>query len=168
MQRYAVYLITGQRPYLKLPVRERRPILKLEPGEPWARAREGVELAEEGQCAAARSEIRRAQQLVPDDNIRMLSFVGSVYWWCGERAHARALLAKMKRRPDAADHGLRMAWLHALFGEKDSAFVRLEHHRWTMAELSALSADQGMDRLRSDPRFARLQQRLGVRPASQN
>jgi len=56
-----------------------------------------------------------------------------------------------------------MAMLHALFGEKDSAFVWLEHHRWTMAELSALGAGIAMDPLRSDPRFAQLQQRLGVR-----
>jgi hypothetical protein len=86
-----------------------------------------------------------------------------VYWWCGEVVRARAVLAQMKRRPDAPDHGLRIAWLHTLFGERDSAFAWLDHHRWTMAELSALSADQGMDRLRSDPRFAQLQRRLGVR-----
>jgi DNA-binding SARP family transcriptional activator/TolB-like protein/Flp pilus assembly protein TadD len=164
MQRYAVYLITGQRPYLKeLAVRERRPILKLEPGEPWARAREAVELSEEGECTEARWEIRRAQQLVQANNLRMLPFVGSVYWWCGERPRARALLAQMKRRPDARDHGFRMAILHALFGEKDSAFVWLEHQRWTMAELSGLRAGPAIDPLRSDPRFAQLQQRLGVR-----
>jgi TolB-like protein/DNA-binding SARP family transcriptional activator/Flp pilus assembly protein TadD len=163
MQRYAVYLNTGQRPHLKLPVNERRPILKLEPGEPWARAHEGLEFAEEGKCAEARSEIRRAQQLVQADNVRILPYVGSVYWWCGERARARALLAEMKRRPDASDHGFRMAILHALFGEKDSAFVWLDHQRWTMAELSALRAGPAMDPLRSDPRFAQLQRRLGVR-----
>jgi DNA-binding SARP family transcriptional activator/TolB-like protein/Flp pilus assembly protein TadD len=164
MQRYAVYLITGQRPHLtKLPVRERRPILKLEPGEPWARAREAVELSQEGKCAEARSEIERAQQFVPSNNMRMLPDVGSVYWWCGERARARVLLAEMKRRPDARDQGFRIARLHALFGEKDSAFAWLEHHRWTMAQLSGLSADAFMDPLRSDSRFVQLQRRLGVR-----
>jgi TolB-like protein/DNA-binding SARP family transcriptional activator len=163
MQRYATYLITGQRPYKELPVRERRPILKLEPGEPWARAREGVDFAEEGQCAEARSAIRLAQQLVPANNMRMLPYMGSVYWWCGEGARAQGLLAKMKRRPEARDHGSRIAGLHALFGEKDSAFVWLEHHRWTMAQLSGMRADTQMDPLRSDPRFAQLQRRLGVR-----
>jgi TolB-like protein/DNA-binding SARP family transcriptional activator len=168
MQRYAVYLMTGQRPHLKLPVRERRPILKLEPGEPWARARNGMELADEGKCAEARSEIRRAQQLVPGNNMRMRPFVGWVHWRCGERGRARALLAEMKRRPDARDHGFRIAQLHALFGEKDSAFVWLEHGRWTMAQLSGLSADIHVDSLRSDPRFVQLQRRLGVRSGSQN
>jgi hypothetical protein len=86
-----------------------------------------------------------------------------VYWWCGERARARALLAEMKRRPDARDQGFRIASLHTLFGEKDSAFVWLERHRWTMAELSGLSATKAMDPLRSDPRFPQLQRRLGMR-----
>ena len=103
------------------------------------------------------------EQLVPANNMRMLPYVGSVYWWCGERAQARWLLAETKRRPDARDQGYRIAQLHTLFGEKDSAFVWLERHRWTMAELSGLSATKAMDPLRSDPRFAQLQQRLGVR-----
>jgi TolB-like protein/DNA-binding SARP family transcriptional activator/Flp pilus assembly protein TadD len=168
MQRYATWLLSGERPYLKLPVAQRRPILKVEPGEPWARAREGVEFAEEGKCAEARSEIQRARQLVQRNNLRMLQHVGSVYWRCGERGRARALLAEMKRRPDARERGSRMAVLHALFGEKDSAFAWLEHHRWTMSQLSGLSAGPPMDPLRSDPRFAQLQRRLGVRSSSQN
>lgn len=164
MKRYAIYLITGDRPYLReLQVRERRPILKLEPGEPWARAREAVELAEEGRCAEARVDLQRARQLAPGPNLRMLPFVGMVRWWCGERPQARALLAEMKRRPDAHEHGYRLAWLHALFGERDSAFVWLDRHRWTMTELSGLSADQALDSLRSDPRYLRLLRRIGTR-----
>ena len=163
MQRYAIYLLTGQRPHLQLPRSQRRPILKLEPGEPWARAHDGIDLAQEGHCAEARSEIRRAQQLVQANNLRMLRYVGSVDWWCGERARARGLLAEMKRQPDAHDHGFRMAVLHTLFDQKDSAFAWLEQQRWTMAELSALSAAPALDPLRSDPRFLQLQRRLGVR-----
>jgi DNA-binding SARP family transcriptional activator/TolB-like protein len=163
MQRYATWLLTGQRPHLKLPVAERRPILKVEPGEPWARAREGVEYAEQGRCAQAHSEIQRAQQLVPADNLGMLKFVASVFWWCGEHARARGLLARMKQRPDVRDSGFHIAWLHTLFGEKDSAFVWLEHQRWTISKLSGLSAGRWMDLLRPDPRFQQLLRRLGLR-----
>jgi hypothetical protein len=53
--------------------------------------------------------------------------------------------------------------LHALFGEKDSAFVWLKHHRWTMSQLSGLSAGPPMDPLRSDPRYPELLRRLGLR-----
>jgi tetratricopeptide (TPR) repeat protein len=163
MQRYATWLLTGKRPHLKLPVAQRRPILKIEPGEPWARAREGVEYAEQGRCAEAHLEIQRAQQLVPADNLGMLKFVATVYWWCGERARARALLVNMKQRPDVRDSGFHIAWLHTLFGEKDSAFVWLQHQRWTISKLSGLSAGRWMDPLRPDPRFQQLLRRLGVR-----
>jgi Flp pilus assembly protein TadD len=164
MRRYAEYLLTGQRSYLKkLPVRERRPILKLEPGEPWARAREGVEHAQEGRCAEARSEIRLAQQLVPPDNLIMLRFVGLMYWSCGEHARARATLTRMKRHSDAHEQGFHIASLHVAFGETDSAFVWLDRQRWNLAELSSLSAGRWMDPLRSDPRFPQLLRRLGLR-----
>lgn len=163
MQRNAVYLVTGKRPHLKLPVAERRPILKLEPGEPWARALDAMELAENGQCAEARAAISLAQQLVSDNNVRMLPQVGTVHWRCGDRVKARALLAEMKRRSDAHENGLRMAWLHALFGDKDSAFVWLERQHWSMAELAGFSAARPLDPLRSDPRYVRLLHRLRTR-----
>src|SRR5207237_3377845 len=116
MKRSALYLIKGTRPHLKLPVMEREPILKLEPGEPWARAREAAELAEEGRCVEARSDILRARQLAPGDNIRMLGYVGTVDWLCGQTGRARPPNARMKRRPDAADHGTAIAGLAMTFG----------------------------------------------------
>ncbi len=162
MLRYATFLMTGQRPHRKLPVAERFPILKGEPGEPWARAQNAYELADQGQCAEARAEILRAQQLAAESR-RMLAFVASVYWLCGERTRARALVNQMKRRPDAYDHGLRIAQAYAIFGEKDSAFVWLGRQRWTIGQLSGISADRRMDQLRSDPRYPELLRRLGIR-----
>ena len=163
MKRYATYLLTGEYPHLRLPITERRPILKLEPGEPWARATEAVEFAEVGKCKEARIELARALSLVPRDNFRMLPNVGLVDWSCGERRRARALLARMKTRPDARDHGFRIALLHVGLGETDSAFVWLDRQRWTMAELSALSAGWPLAPIRSDPRYPALLQRLGLR-----
>jgi len=162
MQRYAAWLVTADRPYRRMPVTERRPVLKWEPGEAWAHGREAEDLAEVGRCDEARSELERARQLAPD-NIRMLPSAGIVYWWCGERSRARLLLEAMKRRADARENGFRMAILHTLSGEADSAFVWLEHQNWSMAELSALSADHYLDPLRGDPRLLRLMRRLGIR-----
>ena len=164
MKRSAEYLMTGQYPDLKIPVRERRPIRKLEPGEPWAHARDAVDLAEEGRCDEARSDILRARQFAPGSNMRMLSFVGAVDWLCGERARARALLAEMKRRPDATDHATAVALLHTRFGEEDSAFVWLGRQRWTMIHAAFASADRLLHPLRSDPRFPQLLERIGLRP----
>ena len=164
MKRYATFLLTGEYPHRKMPITERRPILKLEPGEPWARAREASELARVGRCAEAREALERARQLAPGDNFRMLPFVGTVDWNCGQQHRARALLKRMKTLPGAADHGYRMALLHIEFGERDSAFVWLERQRWTLAEFSGLSADWDLQPLRSDPRYSALLRELGIRP----
>jgi DNA-binding SARP family transcriptional activator/Tfp pilus assembly protein PilF len=163
MRRHAQFLITGERPFLKLPPRERRAILKIEPNEPWALARQAEDLARGGECTDARSDIERAQRLAPN-NVRMRQFMARVDWWCGDRARARALLDDMKRRSDVRDYAFDVALLHTQFAEKDSAFVWLERHdRWTVVELALLSASYHVDALRSDPRFLRLQRRLGVR-----
>jgi TolB-like protein/DNA-binding SARP family transcriptional activator/Flp pilus assembly protein TadD len=163
MVRYARWLITGDRADMRLTADQRRaPVLKVEPGEPWARAQYAHNLAEEGRCGAARSELLRAQQLAPD-NLRMLPNVVAVYWWCGEKERARALVRAAERRPDADDNGYRIAMAYAMFGEKDRAFAWLDRQWFTMAELSGLSADRRMDALRSDPRYSQLLQRLGVR-----
>jgi Flp pilus assembly protein TadD len=163
MKRWAVFLLTGQRPYKQLPVGEREVILRDEPGEPWAHAKQAVDLAEVGRCAEARSGIEDAQRLVPRANLRMIPFVGSVLWLCGEREQARELLREMKRHPDVGEEGMRVAWLHAQFGEKDSAFVWLERQRWSVVELAALSANDNFDSLRADPRLPELLRRLRSR-----
>lgn len=117
----------------------------------------------EGRCPEARVEMARARELAPGDNFRMLPNVGWMYWLCGERSRAQALLKRMKTLPDVRDNGMRVAGLHTVFGEKDSAFVWIEREAWTMAELSGLSADQVFDPLRSDPRFAQVMRRVGIR-----
>lgn len=159
----ATYLITGERPELKLPPAERRPILTIEPGEPWARAHQAVELANEGRCAEARIDLREAQGLVPDSNMLMLAFAGMVHISCGDRAHARTLLARMKLRSHVGDHAVRVAILHTQLGEKDSAFAWLDRHRWMLSEFGMLPAAPWLDPLRSDPRLPQLMRRLGIK-----
>lgn len=163
MRRHAEWLITGERPWLKLPPKERRAILKIEPGEPWALARQAEDLAQAGECADARRDIERAQRLAPD-NVRMRPAMARIEWWCGDRARARALLDEMKRRPDARDYGFDVAMLHTTFGQNDSAFVWLERQdHWAIADLALFSASYYADPLRSDPRFLRLERRIGIR-----
>jgi hypothetical protein len=161
MVRLATWLVTGKRPHLNLPVAERRPIRTLEPGEPWARARDAYEYAVDGQCVDAREAISGARPIAPE-SFRMLAFVARVDWLCGQKGRARALLEKMKRRSDVRDHGFRIALVHTAFGEQDSAFAWLQHQRWTLGELSTLRADLQVDPLRSDPRFPGLLKQLGV------
>jgi DNA-binding SARP family transcriptional activator len=162
-QRHAHWLLTGDRPHLKIPPRERRPILKLEPGEPWARARQAEDLAEVGECAAARDALAQAQRLAPD-NVRMRAPMARIDWWCGERPRARALLEGMKRAPDAAENGFEIALLHTFFAEPDSALAWLDRRqRWSLLDYTLLSTAPYFDPLRSDERFSVLLRKLGLR-----
>jgi len=162
MLRYATWLVTGRRPHLDLPVAERRPVSKVEPGEPWARAQDAYEYAAEGKCGQAAEAISRARPLAPE-SFRMLAYVATVDWLCGNKARARAILETMKKRPDVHEHGFRIALVHTAFGENDSAFAWLQHQRWTLGQLSGLSADRRVDPLRSDPRYPELLRRLTLR-----
>jgi Flp pilus assembly protein TadD len=160
MLRYATWLITGKRPQLSLPVAQRRP--SKEPGEPWTPAQDAYEYAAEGQCTKAAAAMSRGQRLAPE-SFRMLAYVATVDWLCGKKARARTLMQRMKRHPDARDQGYRIALVHIAFGENDSAFAWLQHPRWTLGQLSGLSADRRVDPLRSDPRYPELLRRLGLR-----
>jgi tetratricopeptide (TPR) repeat protein len=160
MKRWATFLLTDLRPHKQLPVREREVILRDEPGEPWAHAKTAMDLAEERRCEEARSELEVAQRLVPRANLRMMPFVGSVLWLCDEPEEARELLRQLKRRPDVREEGMRVAWLHAQFEEKDSAFAWLDCQRWSVVELAGLSANEPFDPLRTDQRFPALLRRL--------
>ena len=165
MQRYARWLISGTRADMQIPVAQRPlPILRIEPGEPIALAWQALDLAEQGNCGDALSQIERARRLTPDTNMRMLGHVAPVYWTCGRRARARDVLRAMQRRADAHDYGFRIAMVFAHFGERDSAFAWIRRHAWTLGNMTGLSADRRTDPLRNDPRYAQLLEDLGLRP----
>ena len=162
MQRYATFLVTGERPYLKLPAGTRwGSSYKLVPGEPWVRATDATELAEAGRCAEARAEILAAQQVVPNV-IRMLQHAAVIHRLCRDYARAQAVMEQMKRHPAAKDHGQWIARVHAQFGETDSAFAWLQRHVWAMADLTDPRANHAFDAMRSDPRFAQQLRRMGL------
>lgn len=164
MQRYALWLETGERPHRRVPVAQRRmPVLRVVPNEPIAIAGDAYDLADQGECSQALAEIARARKLLPADNHRMLGFVGAVYWLCGNRAGAHSVVNRMKRAADARDYGHRIAMLHAEYGEPDSAFAWIEQTAWTLGQFSGLSADRRVDPLRADRRYAQLLVRLGLR-----
>lgn len=164
MQRYARYLLPGGRPHRRLPAAERRyPVLKLEPGEPFAISGEAIALAEDAKCTEARTKLARAQQLAPGNNMRMQGQAGLVHLLCGDRAGALAIVEEMTRRPDAYDHGHRIAMLLAPLGQTDSALAWLGRNQWTLGQFSGLSADYRLEAVRSDPRFSQLLRDLGLR-----
>ena len=80
----------------------------------------------------------------------------------GDLAGARALLRQLTERAKTRYVSpVRFAELHALLGENDLAFARLEEaYRTRVPGLASLKSDGGFVPLRSDPRFAEMVRRL--------
>ena len=163
VDRYARYLITGRRDFMKLPAGTRwSSFLRAEPGEPWARRANALDLAQAGKCPEARSELQKAEHLAPG-SLTMATGEAMLRWFCGDKPGARRLIRQLKQRPDARDQGMQIAATHSLFGDKDSAFAWLERQEWTIGRLTVLRAVRWLDPLRSDPRYPALLRRLGLR-----
>jgi Flp pilus assembly protein TadD len=162
-ERYARYMITGQRSFMKLPAGTRwSSFLRAEPGEPWARKANALDLAQTGKCPEARSELQAAVHLAPG-TLSMANGEAMLRWLCGDKPGARRLLRQLKQHPGAQDHGLSIAVAHSLFGDTDSAFAWLERQEWTIGTLTILRAIRWLDPLRSDARYPELLHRLGLR-----
>jgi TolB-like protein/Flp pilus assembly protein TadD len=153
VDRYARYLITGRRDFMRLPAGTRwSSFLRAEPGEPWARRANALDLAQAGKCPGARSELQAARHLAPG-TLSMATGEAMLRWFCGDKPGARKLIRQLKQRPDARDQGLQIAVAHSLFGDTDSAFAWLEGQEWTIGRLTILRAVRWLDPLRSDPRY---------------
>ncbi len=162
-ERYARYLISGQRAFMKLPAGARwSSFIRAEPGEPWARKANALDLAQAGKCPEARSELQAARHLAPGI-LSIATGEAMLRWFCGDKPGARRLIQQLKRRPDVLEQGLEIAVAHSLFGDQDSAFAWLEGQEWTIGRLTILRAVRWLDPLRSDPRYPELLRRLGLR-----
>ena len=64
-----------------------------------------------------------------------------------------------------AHYAFYRAWLHALLGETDDAFVWLDKmDEWPLPALIALTNDPSFKKVRSDPRYRRIEMVLGLIP----
>ena len=161
----ADYLATGQRTlYMGKPAGTRwTEFIAREPGEPWAYRADAYDLAEVGKCDAARQQIAKTEELAPR-NIQTIVAVANVEWWCGDKAKAHAMLDQAKRHPNHLTHGKIIAFAHAWWGEKDSAFVWANKGEWHFGSLMDLRALRFNDELRTDPRYLQLLRKLGLTP----
>ncbi len=95
-------------------------------------------------------------------------FLGTLGWalaTAGRTAEARTILEELRARPPSAPPVVSEAWLLGALGEIDAAFdvvARAEEECQGYVYFTGLP---GFDPLRGDPRFAALQQRLGLRTA---
>jgi tetratricopeptide (TPR) repeat protein len=99
---------------------------------------------------------------------RILSGLGQVYALSGQKAEARKIIAELQEQSKQRYVSpLYIAMVYATLGEKDLAFEWLEkayedHAPW----LIELGIEPCWDKLRADPRFADLLQRVGLPQAS--
>lgn len=130
-----------------------------DPNHPATRAERAITLARRGRCADAYQEHQTAQELAPDNTIMLVALV-LVHRACNDSLRANALLAQVKRRPDAPLMAVYIAMAHVAAQEPDSAFAWLNRSRWGVQTYYILRANRNLIPLRADKRFADLLQRL--------
>jgi DNA-binding SARP family transcriptional activator/TolB-like protein len=111
--------------------------------------------AQKGLRDEAMKALAKAIELAPESRAARadLAYVHALF---GESKPARDILAQLRKQGSA---GFAMARAYAALGEADSAFALLENVYWKWPYGAAL-IDPGLDRVRSDPRFARLSARI--------
>ena len=117
-----------------------------------------------GSLPEAIAEYQKARQL--DDDPRMLALLGHVYAASGKRNEASKMLDQLKEiAKQRYVPAYSFAIVYAGLGEKDQAFQWLERSYQDRAfEMTSLKVDPLVDNLRSDPRFADLVRRVGLKP----
>src|SRR5687768_16744117 len=132
-----------------------RRTLEIGPSSGRAHARLGLAYAQKGLLDEATHALQTAIELHPErpDFVADLAYVQARR---GETTAARETLERAKRQPLEP---FNIGRAHAALREPDSAFAWLERSRWQWPHRAVLS-DPGLDPLRSDPRFARLVERV--------
>lgn len=124
----------------------------------------GSAYAMKGDYSNALSEYQKAHQLNEYDP-HVVALTGRLYAVTGKRAEAQSIIAQLKSigmERYVADYSL--ALIYAALGEKDQAFELLEKsYRDHTVDMLTLYYDPLIDNLRSDPRFADLQRRVGLK-----
>jgi serine/threonine-protein kinase len=124
----------------------------------------GSAYAMKGDYSDALAEYQKAHQLNESDP-HVVALTGRLYAVTGKRAEALSTIAQLKSMateryvPDYS-----VALVYAALGEKDQAFELLEKsYRDHTVDMLTLYYDPLIDNLRSDPRFADLLRRVGLK-----
>ncbi len=145
-------------------IQQLRKTVEIDPGFFVARHYLGSAYAMKGDFSAALAEYQKAHQLNEFDP-HVIALTGRLYAVTGKRAEALEMIAKLKSiaaERYVADYSI--ALIYAALGEKDQAFERLEKsYRDHTVDMLTLHYDPLIDNLRSDPRFADLQRRVGLK-----
>jgi adenylate cyclase len=138
-------------------IAEARRILKIDPHYAWAYYTLGQCYVEKGEPEEAIQAFLRPTGRVPPGNL------GYAYALSGRTAEAREVLHDLEKRHAQAGGGSAMiAMVYTGLGETDRALQCLETAYANRGWLGTLKVAPVWDRLRGDPRFARLLQKVGL------
>ena len=156
------YLIKGD---VNSAVEQARRVIDLDPNYPRGRMQLGLAYLKQGQHAEAIAELRKAVNL-PGRDRACLRGLGYGYAIAGQRAEALAVLKELTERYGRHEAlGQDIAAVYSGLGDKDQAFVWLEKDFQSRSGLlSQIIPGTPFESLRSDPRFADLLRRMGMKP----
>jgi tetratricopeptide (TPR) repeat protein len=141
---------------------ESQTVVERQPDFGYARAVLGLSYAENGRYAEAVTEAQTATRL--DDSPLMLALLVQVHALARNRSEAMKVLQAMEQLTEM--HyvcSYEVATAYVLLKEKDQAFRWLDKAVEERSDcMVALAVDPRLDSLRSDPRFQRLQRRVGL------
>jgi tetratricopeptide (TPR) repeat protein len=145
-------------------IQQLRKTLEIDPNFFVAHHYLGSAYAMKGDYSDALSEYQKAHQLNEDDP-HVVALTGRLYAVTGKKTEALATIAQLKSMASkryVPDYSL--ALVYGALGDKDQAFSLLEKsYRDHSVDMLTLYYDPLMDNLRSDPRFADLLRRVGLK-----
>jgi Flp pilus assembly protein TadD len=99
-----------------------------------------------------------------EDNPEFTAYLGHTYAVSGRKGDARRTIAEIKRMSERRHVSpYYIALIYTGLGEREQAFRWLEKaYQERDHELGLLKADHRLDSLRTDPRFAELERRVGL------
>ena len=144
-----------------------REVLEMDPNFATALASLTIAYMQTSQTEAVMALVPKLQEVAGEGTPafpRFRASWASLYAWLGKRAEARTLLdAAESSRDKVYVSPLDIAVAHMFLGEKDQAFEWLEKaYIEKSSGLGALKANPLFDPIRSDPRYTRLLEKIGL------
>ncbi len=122
----------------------------------------GLTYTQKGMHQAAIAELKKAVEMSAN-NAYILALLGYAYGAAGQRSEAGATLAQLKQLSSSKYVSpFHLALVYLQLGDLERVFVLLQQaHEERVFSMLLIKADPRFDKLRSDPRYAALLQRLG-------
>jgi TolB-like protein/Flp pilus assembly protein TadD len=159
----AAYLFQGD---VNSSVEQIRRVLDLDPNYPRGHDILGLAYLKQGHYSEAIAEVRNAVDLSFRRDRRPLSDLGYSYAISGRRAEALAVLKDLQAKYEKHEAlGRDLTAVYVGLGDKDQAFAWLEKDfQAHNGQLARIRWEPPFESLRSDPRFAGLLRRMGLKP----